>query len=462
MSSKRKWDDAGATEDAALKQPKTEPENDVERSTSSASAAPEPAVNAVEDPKAAIDAAAEVAARLAAQYGGKPAPAPAQPDPEFVKDIEINDLRNRYLLTKEPTQQQILEETGASVVTRGSWFPDKSMASDKDPALYLHITADTAEKLDKGIAAVQALMDTELGPLIDTRRFERAAEREQPRERRKWPEEKIPIELEPMRNFNVRAKVVGPGGLFVKYIQHETQTRVQIKGMGSGFIETDTGREAEETMHVHVTGPDQPMVDEAAEMARDLLIVVKEEHAKARAALEQQFQQQQQYQQQQQQLYAQQQSYGGGYQQQGPGQGSYPQQGYQQSYAPGVTAPLPPGEAPPPPPGEAPPLPTSEPPPQPAGGTATDEQWRAYWNSLDGPSQAYFMQYYVGIPGSDPPITRPEHGADFGFVSQASAYTQPIAAPAPPSAPPPPPPPPAEPPRGGSGMYGAVPPPPGL
>ena len=28
---------------------------------------------------------------------------------------------------------------------------------------------------------------------------------------RRWPEEKLPIELEPLRNFNVRAKVVGPG-----------------------------------------------------------------------------------------------------------------------------------------------------------------------------------------------------------------------------------------------------------
>jgi hypothetical protein len=30
-----------------------------------------------------------------------------QPDDGFVKDIEINDLRNRYLLTKGPTQKQV-------------------------------------------------------------------------------------------------------------------------------------------------------------------------------------------------------------------------------------------------------------------------------------------------------------------------------------------------------------------
>ena len=88
---------------------------------------------------------------------------------------------------------------------------------------------------------MQKLIDQELGPLIDERRF-RNRDRDEPRERvsdagfchlscrcdsaaeigadqvfctwpgqRKWAEEKIMIELEPLRNFNVRAKVVGPG-----------------------------------------------------------------------------------------------------------------------------------------------------------------------------------------------------------------------------------------------------------
>ena len=38
----------------------------------------------------------------------------------------------------------------------------------------------------------------------------------------------------------------------MKYIQAETGARVQIKGMGSGFMEQDTGRESEEPMHINV------------------------------------------------------------------------------------------------------------------------------------------------------------------------------------------------------------------
>ena len=33
-------------------------------------------------------------------------------------------------------------------------------------------------------------------------------------------------------------------------IQAETGCRVQIKGLGSGFMENETGREAEEPMHI--------------------------------------------------------------------------------------------------------------------------------------------------------------------------------------------------------------------
>jgi hypothetical protein len=41
--------------------------------------------------------------------------------------------------------------------------------------------------------------------------------------------------------------------MFVKHIQQETGTRVQIKGQGSGFYETETGRESDEPMHIHIT-----------------------------------------------------------------------------------------------------------------------------------------------------------------------------------------------------------------
>ncbi|GAA5871130.1 hypothetical protein JCM8547_001466 [Rhodosporidiobolus lusitaniae] len=394
----------------------------------------------------------------------------------FVEDIEINDLRNRYLLTKGPTQQQILADTGAAVLTKGVWYPDKSMATEKDPPLYLHITAEFADKLALGVAAVRALIDQDLQLLAAGQPPGRVASGDSGwGGRRKWPEEKIPIDLEPLRTFNIRAKTVGPGGLFVKYIQQETQTRVQIKGVGSGYIETETGREADEPIHVHITGPDAVMNAKAADMARDLLEVVREKHAEAKKAIEEQ---QRQYnapvQPAAQQLYGQPMRFpglgqtGGGSQ---DGQNPYSYQANQYAGA-GLTAPLPPGEAPPPPPpsgGDPAAGATNS--AQAAGtdpsGQMSTEAYAAWWASLDDASRAYYTQYYAAYAQyTANPAPNPAYSAA-AQTPGAPPPPPPSSAPPPPppsDAPPPPPPPPTmtEEPKGGKGAYGAVPPPAGL
>ncbi|GAA5883541.1 hypothetical protein JCM3774_003810 [Rhodotorula dairenensis] len=529
MDRKRKWDEPGSADgalggaveagahpdgDGPLKAVKTEP-GATTRSASSEGGADK-----------AAEAAAAIAARLASQYkgasgGGPPPPpgsAPPPPPPPggsapghkgerdrdreaglFVEDIEINDLRNRYLLTKGPTQQQILADTGANVLTRGVWYPDKSMATEKDPPLYLHITGDTEEKLAAGVKAVRALIDQDLnllaggprgpgGPHGPGRQGDGPpGDRDSGYgQRRRWPEEKLPIELEPLRNFNVRAKVVGPGGMFVKWIQQETGTRVQIKGIGSGYIETDTNRESDEPMHINVAGPEPQNIERALELAKDLLAVIREKHAEALQAGPPQGQ-----------FHG---GGGGGFQPSGangyPGGGpprygggagmgmggpGMDQQQQQSPYqyqanqyaSPGLTAPLPPGEAPPAPPpsgdgsgGSA----------APAGGAAasgmSNEQYMAWWNSLDAASQAYYTQYYAAYAQyaanpqaaqqpqqQQPPPPPPQQAAPPPPPGEAPPPPPPSDAP-----PPPPPPPPAsnEPPQGGAGRYGAVPPPAGL
>jgi hypothetical protein len=128
--------------------------------------------------------------------------------------------------------------------------------------LYLHISAKSQVVLDAAVREVQKLIDQDLAPLIEDRTLiARARATGQPipqqviqaQQRQKWPEERLFIGLESMRNFNVRAKVVGPGGMFVKFIQAETGARVQIKGQGSGFMESDTGRESDEPMHISIS-----------------------------------------------------------------------------------------------------------------------------------------------------------------------------------------------------------------
>ncbi|KII91230.1 hypothetical protein PLICRDRAFT_37964 [Plicaturopsis crispa FD-325 SS-3] len=394
MSSKRKWD---------------QPAPDADDGEG-------PAKVAKTDASEAAAAAAAIAAKIAAQFGTGSLGSPGgggsgmigaqkdMHDGEFTHDIDINDQRNRYMLTKGPTQLMIHEETGASVGTKGVWYPDRSKATEKDPPLYLHISANTPEILQAAIEKVNELINIDMGSLVEEKK-------DRQRERRKWPEEKIPVGIDTIRNFNVRAKVVGPSGMFVKYIQQETQTRVQIKGLGSGFVDQETGRESEEPMHIHITGPDESQVARAKVLTDDLLEVVKQEHAKVKVLVTQQQMELHHAQQQ----YAAYSAYGG--------------------YAP----PAPSGAPPPPPPGEAPPPPPSDgsaQPPAPDGSqygqaagppAVTDTAaYAAYWAGfgydVNSPEfkewqeqqQQQYAQYYAsqgyGAPAAAPAGGAPEPG----------------------------------------------------
>ncbi|MCJ1336807.1 hypothetical protein MMC09_002085 [Bachmanniomyces sp. S44760] len=355
-------------------------------------------------------------------------------DGDYIKDIEVNDLRNRYTLTKGSTQKTIKEETGADVTTRGNYYPDKSLATAANPPLYLHITSTSKDGLEKAVEKIEELMKQELPNLVDERRFRRREPDQVERDefgRRKWPEERIPIELESLPGFNLRAQVVGPGGAYVKHIQQETRCRVQIKGRGSGFMEQGTGQESDEAMYLHVAGPDPKEVIRAKELCDDLLANVKEQYLNFKANPPQR-------------SYGQ----GGGYgQREGQGQGQGQNQGYggYGGYGQGYgSAQSPTSQAPPGTPAGAPG----------AGSPTTD--YSQYYSGGQDPYAAYggyanyvamYQQWYQQQQASQGQQSAPP-----------GAATSPP--PGPPSSDPPPPPPPSgSPPNGG---YNAVPPPPGM
>lgn len=90
MSSKRKWDQAAPAAEGQESAVKSEDSN---RTASEAAAA-----------------AAAIAAKIAAQFAGGAGLNGGMKDPhdaEYTQDIDINDVRNRYMLTKGSTQQQV-------------------------------------------------------------------------------------------------------------------------------------------------------------------------------------------------------------------------------------------------------------------------------------------------------------------------------------------------------------------
>lgn len=159
---------------------------------------------------------------------------------------------------------------------RGKYYPDKSMATERDPPMFLHISSSTKTKMEAAVGMANKLINSELGPLVDERRFRKKEEFERDEfGRRKWPEEKVYVDMAPVRGFHLRASIVGTGGSNVKFVQSETRTRIQIKGQGSGFADVTTGEETDEQMHLHITGPDVAEVHRAKTMVEDLIAAVR-------------------------------------------------------------------------------------------------------------------------------------------------------------------------------------------
>ncbi|RUS19880.1 hypothetical protein BC937DRAFT_86785 [Endogone sp. FLAS-F59071] len=201
---------------------------------------------------------------------------------EFVKDIPINDIKNRYLLTKGATQSQIQKDTGADVTTRGKYYPEKHLASEEHPPLYLHVTAVSQESLDAAVAKIEELIEQASNPSPVTTRGPPPGLAERPTQPRQFLQTKVFVGIDPDRSFNVRAKIVGPQGAYVKHIQSETGAKVQLKGRGSGFVEPTSGTEAFEPLHLHITCYQQEGLDRAQKLSEDLVNTVKVEYERTR------------------------------------------------------------------------------------------------------------------------------------------------------------------------------------
>ena len=51
------------------------------------------------------------------------------------------------------------------MTTRGKYYPDKLLATEKDPPLFLHVTASTQEALDSAVKKINELMEQSFTPV---------------------------------------------------------------------------------------------------------------------------------------------------------------------------------------------------------------------------------------------------------------------------------------------------------
>lgn len=90
---------------------------------------------------------------------------------------------------------------------------------------------------------------------------------------------KIVVQAEKLHpGFPTAQKIVGVGNMNVEHIRTHTQCAMQLRGRSSGFLESDTGAESEEPLHLWLTADRPDIGNSGLEMAQDLLQSVYQEH----------------------------------------------------------------------------------------------------------------------------------------------------------------------------------------
>ncbi|KAH8946170.1 hypothetical protein BDL97_12G078900 [Sphagnum fallax] len=191
-------------------------------------------------------------------------------DELIAREIIINDADPgvRYKLTKRQTQEEIQAKTGAVVITRGRFRPPNEPPDSEKP-LYLHISAgvqlkDTTEcikSVDAAAALVEEMMKQGL-PSAGT-------------VQNGWggPPLSLVVNVgffaDP--SFNLVGRIRGPNDRYLKHIMTETGTEVAVHGKGSGYLESFSGEEAQQPLHLLITGDNFKSLDDAQELADNLL-----------------------------------------------------------------------------------------------------------------------------------------------------------------------------------------------
>jgi hypothetical protein len=167
------------------------------------------------------------------------------------------------------------------ITTRGKYYPDRSRATPSEPPLHLFVSATSQEILDKAVARIEEILRQEPGA------YAQPATERRPREDigRDIPTAKVYLGFDPPPGFHARPKIIGPQGAYVKHIQNETGSRVQIRGAGSGYTDPNAKDGPEEPLHLLLSNPNPEALEESVQLAKDLMETVRQEYERMRSMM---------------------------------------------------------------------------------------------------------------------------------------------------------------------------------
>eukprot|EP01080_Neovahlkampfia_damariscottae_P006491 gene6491-10499_t len=210
----------------------------------------------------ALKAAQEAAKRISEQVVQSTTEIKTEPEAQqqFTHEMEINDSPNRFILTKTSTHEEVQDTTGAVVVAKGRFYREgeKQEIGDERP-LYLHISAENQEQLDKAIEMLGKYVvepNQHVGKLY------------------------LGIEKS-LDGFNIPLRCMGPNRSYFNFISEQSgETDIRLRGRGSGVKEEDTGEESNEPIHILLLASTTPNLEKAKVMADNLLAHVRNEFIK--------------------------------------------------------------------------------------------------------------------------------------------------------------------------------------
>ena len=265
--------------------------------------APQAAPPVIDD--AVAQAAQDAIRRMSGMLGGalqqqQRATGSLEPAAAFQLDIDINNSTRKGQLTKKQFQDEVTRETGAGIKIGGRYQPPGDTSSEERP-LHLHIDAKSQESLDAAEAMIRDIMGPAppsaedafggaappLAPPPPPQLFIPGQPPPPPRVAAGAPAAPPPsspsghtcrleVGVGPEAGYQVRGKLLGPKGSYLKHIQEQTGVRVQLSGAGSGNV-TVAGAEADHPLSLSLSGATAEQLDVAKQLAEHLIAAVCED-----------------------------------------------------------------------------------------------------------------------------------------------------------------------------------------
>ncbi|KAL1194476.1 Protein RIK [Cardamine amara subsp. amara] len=201
----------------------------------------------------------------------------------IAREIVINDAEAslRHKLTKRSTQEEIQRSTGAVVITRGKYRPPNA-PPDVEKPLYLHISAaahlkETTERIlavDRAAAMIEEMMKQKSVSQVGLVGLPTA----------KMLSTCVYLGFEADPSSNVAARIRGPNDQYINHIMNETGATVALRGRGSGSPENQHGEEAQQPLHLLLSGSNPKSIEDAKRLAENLMDTISVEFGASRVS----------------------------------------------------------------------------------------------------------------------------------------------------------------------------------